>query len=98
MPPAQVAVATAWYGPCLAKLGKHKEAEAPLRDAYQRLGETNQRGGTPMHFVLGALADVCEQTGRADEAAKYRAELRAHPPATGPTTAPASRPGTAVVR
>ena len=93
LPPEQVAVATAWYGPCLTKLGKHKEAEAPLRDAYQRLSDTDQRAGTPMRLVLSGLTDVCEQTGRADEAAKWRAELRAMP-ATQPTTSPTTQSAT----
>ena len=82
----------AWHGPCLVRLGRFQEAEAPLREAYTRLRDTDQASSGPMRQVLGALATVCEKSNRADEAEKWRAELRAMP-AAQPTTNPSTRPG-----
>jgi serine/threonine protein kinase len=89
MDAARAAVCMSRWGPCLVSLKRYQEAEAPLREAYQRLVATNQANGPVMATVLKALAKVCEETNRPDEAAKYRAELKALAgAATRPTTAP----------
>jgi serine/threonine protein kinase len=95
--PAVAAVLMAPHGPCLVRLGRYDEAEAPLREAHRRLVETKQSNSPRMREVLAALAEVCERTGRADEAAQWRDELeslQARPttPATRPTTAPSTKP------
>jgi hypothetical protein len=59
-----------------------------LLEARRVLSENGQTDGDAMRAVLGALAEVCEQTNRPDEAARWRAELAALRPATAPATAP----------
>jgi serine/threonine protein kinase len=83
------AVCMSRWGPCLAALRRYTEAEQPLREAYRRLRETGQSNGPVMAGVVRALARVCDETNRPDEAAQLRAELQA-------TTREASpRPATA---
>jgi tetratricopeptide (TPR) repeat protein len=85
------------YGPCLVRLGRYEQADAPLREAARRLRETNQAKTPRMRDVLAALAAVCDHTNRAQEAASLRAELQSLPApaatrpasATKPTTVPA---------
>ena len=91
IPPKQAAGYVAQYGPCLVRLSKYAEAEAPLHEAYRRLHETKQTKGSWLRGVLTGLAEVCEHSNRAEEAARFRAELHAMPPpATKPATAPAA--------
>jgi tetratricopeptide (TPR) repeat protein len=93
--PKRAALLIGEYGPCLVRLGRHQQAEAPLVEAQRRLRETGQSASTTMRDVLDALAQVCDHTNRADEAAKWRRQLaevaaqRAPHPASQPTTAPA---------
>jgi tetratricopeptide (TPR) repeat protein len=90
--PKERAVARAWHGPCLTKLGRFSDAEPPLREAYARLSETDQRNSAAMRLVVEALGDACANTGRADEADRWRAELAALRAATRPATSPATQP------
>jgi serine/threonine protein kinase len=83
--PLTVAVCMARWGPCLAAMGRFAEAEAPLREAYERLSATSQAHGSLMNNVVTAMVLVCERTNRPDEAAVWRARLA---PATAATTAP----------
>jgi hypothetical protein len=92
LPPKSAAVFMAWHGPCLVRLGRFAEAEAPLREAYKRLRETGQVNTGPMRQVLDGLATVCEKSDRAEEAVKWRAELRAIMPTTQSATLPATAP------
>jgi hypothetical protein len=87
------------HGPCLVRLSRYAEAEPTLRDAHRRLRETNQGKSGQMLQVIGALATVCEQTGRPDEATEWRRayeELRQQRAAStrpgAPTTGPSTRP------
>jgi tetratricopeptide (TPR) repeat protein len=72
------------WGPCLVTLGRHEQADAPLREAYRRLVETNQAQSTAMARVLSALAKVCDHTYRLDDAARWRTELNSIKPTTAP--------------
>ena len=77
LPSNQAARFMAGWGPCLVRLGRYGDAEAPLREAHRRLLETDQRVTKEMARVLGGLASVCERTGRAEEEGRWRAELEA---------------------
>ena len=92
LPPAEAAHCLSLHGPCLVRLGRYAEAEEPLRVAHARLAQTGQGKQKRMREVLKSLAEVCDRTGRPDEAAKWRAELTAAEAATRPATAPAIRP------
>ena len=82
------------WGICLVELKRYREAEPALREAYARLRDTGQTSGPVIAGVLGALAQVCEATGRPDEAARFQAALLAATrPATAPATAPVTAPG-----
>ena len=82
------------WGICLVELKRYREAEPALREAYARLQDTGQTSGPVIAGVLGALAQVCEATGRPDEAAQFQAALLAATrPATAPATAPVTAPG-----
>ena len=87
LPPAVAGRYMTPYGVNLAKRGRFEEAEAPLREARERLEEGKMVNTTYMRDVLDALAQVCERTGRPDEAARWRAQL-----AQIATTAPSTRP------
>jgi hypothetical protein len=76
------------WGPCLAQLDRHAEAEAPLREALERLMSTEQTKGEHLRRVLTALADVCDHTNRPEEAAAWRARLNDLQPSTRPTVIP----------
>jgi hypothetical protein len=71
------------YGPVLVRLKRYQDAEAPLLEAHRRLRETNQAGNPKMRSVLAALVALDEQTGRGNEADRWRAELKA---TSAPTT------------
>jgi hypothetical protein len=89
MEPKSAARHMSLYGPALAKLGQYEQAEQPLREAYQRLNAAGLQTDPRLAAVLDALADVCDHTNRAEEAAEWRrqlGEMRA-------TTRPATRPG-----
>jgi serine/threonine protein kinase/tetratricopeptide (TPR) repeat protein len=88
LPPANTATFMSHHGVCLARMGRHAEAEAPLREAHRRYVEIKQTATPRMREILAALAEVCEQTGRADEAARWRAELDKLRSSTRPTTQP----------
>jgi serine/threonine protein kinase len=90
--PAIAAIFTSLYGPCLAKLERYDQAEAPLREAYRRMRDTGQAKDSRMRIVVSALADVCEHTNRAEEAARLRSELQTLQPYQ--TTRPATNPTT----
>jgi serine/threonine protein kinase/Tfp pilus assembly protein PilF len=86
LPPGQMALYLSPWGDCLAQLGRHADAEPPLRHAHERLAATNQTRSDEMKSVLAALILVCQQTGRPEEAEKWRAELVAS--TSRPATAP----------
>jgi non-specific serine/threonine protein kinase/serine/threonine-protein kinase len=88
IPPKQAAQFMAKYGPCLVRLGRYNQAEAPLREAHRRLIETEQQASSRMREVLEELVVLCEQTNRPDEAAKFRDELRQLQASSQPTTQP----------
>jgi tetratricopeptide (TPR) repeat protein len=95
LPPRQAATFMAEWGPALVTLERYADAEAPLRDALRRLTETGQQVSPQMARVLAGLAEVCEHTGRPDEAAEWRgrrdALLASTRPASNPSTNRAAR-------
>ena len=95
MPPPHVAEAISHYGPCLVKLGRYTEAEQPLREAERRLRETGQSRTENMHRVMSALAELCDQTNRAEEAVKWRADVAKLQAATQPSPGHDTQPTTA---
>ncbi len=88
IPPARAALYLAEYGPCLVRLKKYEQAEAPLREAYRRIRETNQGTHPKMREVLIALAEMCDHTNRADQAKSFRVELAAIQSPPSPATQP----------
>ena len=85
------AIVMSRWGPCLVELGRLSEAEEPLLEAHRRLSTTGQAQSPSMATVLEALARLCEQTNRADEAARWRQQRAAlQAPASQPA---ATRPG-----
>ncbi len=79
------------YGICLWKLARHKEAYEPLTVARESLRQSGDAGNALFARVLKALAEVCEKTDRAEEAAKRREELAALKASTQPATRPATQ-------
>lgn len=65
------------WGPSLVKLGRHRDAEAPLLEAHRRLSAEGLEKTEPMLNVLAALVKVSEAAGRPEEAAKWRAAVEA---------------------
>ncbi|MGH7179574.1 MAG: tetratricopeptide repeat protein, partial [Tepidisphaeraceae bacterium] len=88
--PRRAALYMSGYGVCMAKLGKLREAEEPLLEAYRRLGSAGLANHERTREVIYALARVCEHTNRPEEAAKWRAELASLVAATQHTTEPIS--------
>ena len=91
----EVRVAAGHYGLALFKLGRYADAEKPLREATQVRADgassapdsqPTSRPDDPLdRDVLEALADVCDRTGRLDEAERFRRQAAALPQ---PTTKP----------
>ena len=61
-------------GVCLAQLGRYKEAETHLQEAYAALQMRNQ-GDRYREVVLEGLVDLYKAWGKPDRAASYRAIL-----------------------
>jgi tetratricopeptide (TPR) repeat protein len=89
--PAQVARNMAPLGLTRARLGRLAEAEAPLRAALLKLIEANDSATPRTAQVYEALIEVCEKTGRPEEAERLRKELARI--RSAPTTAPANETG-----
>jgi tetratricopeptide (TPR) repeat protein len=93
IPPQRAASLMASYGPVLVRLKQYQQAEAPLREAYRRLRETNQAQGAKMRDIVAGLAIVCERTDRSEEALQWRRELQTlRGASSGPASEPATRP------
>jgi eukaryotic-like serine/threonine-protein kinase len=60
-----------WLGQCLTLLGRHAEAEAALRSAYDGLRERGP-GDVFVREALGSLVDLYSALGRRPEAERYR--------------------------
>jgi serine/threonine protein kinase/TolA-binding protein len=90
IPATSLAAYLCRYGTCLVRLEKFDGAEAPLQEARRRLIEAQREKSGTMWDVAKALAVVYEKTGRADEAARWRATADELAPVTRPTTAPAT--------
>jgi serine/threonine protein kinase len=86
------AVIMSRWGPSLVELARYAQAEQPLLEAHQRLTVTGQSNSAAMVNVLNALAKVCDQTARPDEAARWRQQLAAIHPATRLAPAPPTAP------
>ena len=101
--PALVPLTWAEYGRCLVTLRRFSQAEPVLLEGltlYRERAPSNPN----VAIVIDALAEICEATGRAEEAAKWRqqfadlpeawrkafraARSRSGPPATVPATLP----------
>jgi serine/threonine protein kinase len=76
---------TGRWGALLASLKQPARAEPVLLDARRQFVALDRGADGAMRPVLAALADVCDQTNRPEEAARWRAELRAIRPATSAT-------------
>jgi non-specific serine/threonine protein kinase/serine/threonine-protein kinase len=87
LPPAVAGRYMTPYGVNLSKRGRYEQAEAPLLEAREKLAEGKMTSTTYMRDVLGALAEVCEQTNRPADAARWREQL-AQLPSSAPTTKP----------
>ena len=92
IPPIEAARFRSAYGVFLAERARYADAEPPLRDAYERLVQTQQQRHERTRAVVSALAEVTEHTGRGEEAARWRAEL-ARLRATTQPAAPVSGSG-----
>ena len=92
--PRGAAMLIAQYGPCLARMGRYHDAEAPLREAYTRLKASGLERHEAMANVLKALVDVCDANGRHDEALAFREELGRARAATQPSATRATPSGT----
>ena len=84
--PTKAAEFISWYGPALASLNKFSEAEIPLREAHARLTAAGMGGSNRMRTVLSGLIKLCRETGRLEEAEKWRSELATLHAATHPIT------------
>jgi serine/threonine protein kinase/Tfp pilus assembly protein PilF len=82
--PAMAARYMARYGPCLLELHRYEQAEKPLLEAHRRLQQTAQENNPLMQQTVAALAELCDHTNRAAEAARWRAELATLHPTTQP--------------
>ena len=71
-------------GVCRAKRGALAGAEEDLLEAHRILAPRFGPDQSRMRELLTTLADVCERSGRPDEAARWRAELE---PGTDPAAA-----------
>jgi tetratricopeptide (TPR) repeat protein len=91
--PVHAAMLMSNYALTLPKLNKHEQAYAPLTEVVTRLRSLEPVNPRMPRDPLLALIDVCERTGRQDEAAAWRAELKkvkaGTRPSTGATTVPA---------
>jgi tetratricopeptide (TPR) repeat protein len=66
-----MALISSVYGPMLAGDGDYDAAEPILRATLERLA-ANQQADTPqMRAILQALHEICQATGRADEAQQF---------------------------
>jgi tetratricopeptide (TPR) repeat protein len=95
--PKKAALYSSLRGPCLVGLGRHSDAEEPLRFAYAQLKATGQQDHPQFTLVLESLVEVADVRGISADAARWRAELAALKsatrPATGATTRPTRAPG-----
>ena len=93
IPASQADPLIARYGLCLTKLAKYEQADAPLRNAYQRLRDSSPQSDPVLQSVIAALADVCRHTGRPDEATRWESELAQRRASTRASTGPSTQPG-----
>jgi eukaryotic-like serine/threonine-protein kinase len=73
--PKEAARLMARWGPCLVKLSRYADAEAPLMLAYTQLRETQQQNRAEFKDVLEGLVQVAEAMNKSEDAAKWRVEL-----------------------
>jgi tetratricopeptide (TPR) repeat protein len=73
----KAAYCMARWGPCLVLLERYREAEAPLKEAHQRLTAAGITDGEVVRNVLVGLMCVAEKLNRPEEAARWRAKLEA---------------------
>jgi eukaryotic-like serine/threonine-protein kinase len=79
------------YGVTLAKARQYEQAEPPLLEARRLLEAANMSGSSKMREVLTALADVCINTNRPEQAEQYRAQAaRIRPASTMASSRPSS--------
>src|SRR4029079_3455818 len=93
IPASQADPLIARYGLCLTQLAKYEQADAPLRNAYQRLRDSSPQSDPVLQSVIAALADVCRHTGRPDEATGWESELAQRRASTRASTGASTQPG-----
>jgi tetratricopeptide (TPR) repeat protein len=79
IPPRQLCMTLLGYAACLRQLGKLDEAQQTLLSARDLLGNGDTTNVGQRRDVLRALIELSEQSGRTDDAARWRAELAALP-------------------
>lgn len=88
--PRQAAQYSRSYALLLFNTGKRQESEVPLRDAIKRMKTANIAKSVGYRETILALAKVCEESGKVDEAKALREEAAAMTPASQPATRQAS--------
>jgi tetratricopeptide (TPR) repeat protein len=86
--PRQAAQYTRSYALLLFNTGKLQESEVPLRDAIKRMKTANIAKSVGYRETLLALAKVCEESGKSEEAKALRDEAAAMKPTSQPATKP----------
>jgi hypothetical protein len=90
IPAEKRGVYAARYGICLVKLEQYAQAEAPLREGVAGLRDAGPSGYKSLRDALSALARACDELHRADDAARWRAELVKWEASTRPATTSAA--------
>ena len=73
----RIAAANAMVGRCLVEARRPREAEPFLRAGYEGLRNSPESRSDVTRATLARLIDVLEASGRAEEAARYRADQSA---------------------
>jgi hypothetical protein len=84
--PAWAADLSDWYGGALVRLGRYPEAEAALAESIAIQERAGYHKTHKYEANIEKLIEMCEQAGRPDDAARWRAKLKE--PASRPTPVP----------
>jgi hypothetical protein len=75
------------------ELRRFEQAEGPLREAYLRASEVGLQRFPATGEIIRGLAEVCDQSSRREEAARWREQLAQWQASTQPATQPTPRAG-----
>jgi hypothetical protein len=87
IPDSEAAQFIGSYGLFLTRQSRYTDAEKPLRQAYALLEQTHQLRRHWARQIAAAMAEVCDHTGRPDEASRWRREVAKLRAATQPAIA-----------